>query len=337
MIAQILKQISLCAAELKLEIYLVGGFIRDTLLARTSQDLDIIVSDRAIDLAQAVRDKLAISSIELKVHQRFGTAKLSNFDTKSQQLEVDFVSMRRESYEFPGALPCVKPGTLEQDLARRDFTINALACRVTDFSEWLEQRGSFDALKVRLIDQHQGLRDLAHRSVRVLHKDSFIEDPTRIFRAARYQNRIRGTIEGETLELLRLAIEQSCLKTISTDRARNELKHIAHEPGCGDIIKALDHFKVLTAMGIGSQRCISLVERSYSLEAIFELSDKERENVLLILLMLDLTSAQRLERMTSFGFSKRTISELEKALSGVQVPTSPALNFIVQLLSSTAS
>ena len=143
----------------------------------------------------------------LERHERFDTARLEIAGTR-----VDLARTRRESYPEPGALPVVEPAPIGADLARRDFTVNALAVG-------LDGRGG-------LIDPHNGLADLGSRSLRVIHPGSFADDPTRALRAARYCARLGFSLEPETERLLR-----SCrIATVSADRVEGELLRIASEP-----------------------------------------------------------------------------------------------------------
>jgi tRNA nucleotidyltransferase (CCA-adding enzyme) len=183
-------------------LYLVGGVVRDLFLVRSTLDLDLVVEGDAINLAQ----KLAsINQAKVTTHARFGTAKLQGNDRS-----IDVATARAESYARPGALPTVKPGTIRNDLDRRDFAINAMAIELNP--------GHFG----RLLDPHRGRYDLKHKLVRVLHQKSFIDDATRIWRALRYEQRLDFQIEPATLELLKRDI--AMLDTISGDRIRNELE-----------------------------------------------------------------------------------------------------------------
>jgi tRNA nucleotidyltransferase (CCA-adding enzyme) len=181
-------------------VYLVGGAVRDLLLGRERADLDLMVEGDATALAA----ELGGANSE---HDRFGTVKV---DVEGH--EVDIVGARTETYERPGALPTVTPAAdIEEDLARRDFTINAMAIPLQG--------------EPRLLDPHGGRRDLDQGLLRVLHHRSFVDDPTRAIRAARYASRFGFRLEPETEELLR----QSDLTTVSADRRRTELERLAAE------------------------------------------------------------------------------------------------------------
>jgi tRNA nucleotidyltransferase (CCA-adding enzyme) len=181
-------------------VYLVGGAVRDLLLGRGRADIDLVVEGDATALAARL-------GADVISHERFGTAKVA-----LNGHEVDIATARSESYPEPGALPVVEPGAdLAADLKRRDFTINAMA---------IPLRG-----ESRLIDPHGGQADLATRRLRVLHDDSFADDPTRAIRAARYAARFDFELEPHTAELLRRAD----LGAVSADRREGELLRLAGE------------------------------------------------------------------------------------------------------------
>ena len=179
-------------------LYLVGGVVRDLLLERTNLDLDLVVEGDAISLAS----QLAASyQAEITTHPHFGTAKL-----KWDRWSVDLATARSETYPWPGALPRVKPGSLESDLWRRDFTVNAMAVQL-DPGHYGE-----------LIDRYRGRYDLEHKLIRVLHGKSFTDDATRIWRGLRYEQRLNFQLDPTTLKLLKRDIPR--LDTISGDRIR---------------------------------------------------------------------------------------------------------------------
>ena len=183
------------------EVYLVGGAVRDLLRGRGRSDIDLVVVGDAAALAA----RLGAETIE---HQRFATAKV-----RLKGHEVDVATARIETYPSPGALPEVVPAAaIEPDLARRDFTINAMAVPL---------RG-----KPELIDPHGGRSDLESGQLRILHPRSFVDDPTRALRAARYAARFGFELERETGALLR----DADLDSVSTDRRQAELLRIAAEP-----------------------------------------------------------------------------------------------------------
>ncbi|HET9196919.1 MAG TPA: hypothetical protein VFN92_01525 [Solirubrobacterales bacterium] len=182
-------------------VYLVGGAVRDLLLGRPRADVDLVVEGDAAALAA----RLGGAAVE---HQRFGTVKV-----EVEGHEVDVATARTESYPRPGALPEVAAAeTIEADLSRRDFSINAMAIPL--------------AGEARVIDPHGGRQDLERGLLRVLHPRSFEDDPTRAIRAARYGARFGFGLEPETYELL----QRTDLATVSADRRRAELERLAAEP-----------------------------------------------------------------------------------------------------------
>jgi tRNA nucleotidyltransferase (CCA-adding enzyme) len=196
-------------------VYLVGGAVRDLLLGRSRADLDLVVEGDAAALAS----RLGADAVS---HERFATAKVSLDDH-----QIDIASARTESYPQPGSLPMVEPAArVEADLARRDFTINAMAVPL---------RGGPD-----LIDPHGGQEDLAAGLLRVLHRGSFVDDPTRALRAARYAARFGFGLEAETKALLR----EADLGTVSADRRDAELLRIAGE------VEAPRAFALLSEWGL---------------------------------------------------------------------------------------
>jgi tRNA nucleotidyltransferase (CCA-adding enzyme) len=181
-------------------LYLVGGTVRDLMLDRRPVGLDVAVEGDAAAVARRLGG-------EVLEHERFLTAA-----TKLGEWQLDLTSTRTETYPAPGALPEVKPASLEEDLARRDFTINAIA--------WPLQG------EPQLIDPHSGQSDLESGLLRVLHERSFVDDPTRALRAVRYAARLGFELEPRTAELL----QEADLGSVSADRRAAELLKIALEP-----------------------------------------------------------------------------------------------------------
>lgn len=202
-------------------LYLVGGVVRDLLLGRPNFDLDLVVEGDAPTLARQLA-----SPEQVVVHPRFGTAKLC-----LGNLSLDLVTARAETYPHPGALPIVKPGSIQDDLFRRDFSINAMAIRLSPsgFGE--------------LVDPYGGKQDLERGLLRVLHENSFIDDATRILRGLRYEQRLGFHLEPVTKRLLHRDL--AMLKTISGDRIRHELELILKEDCPEKILRRAEELGVL--------------------------------------------------------------------------------------------
>ena len=197
------------ARQLTFPLYLVGGPVRDLLLGRRSVDLDLVVEGKAERLAAAVADRL---HAKLTAHRRFGTATVTLGTHR-----LDLATARKESYPHPGALPKVAPGSLDEDLHRRDFTMNAIALEL----------GGGDG---RIVDPCGGRDDLDKGLVRALHRISFRDDPTRILRAVRYEQRLGFRLEESTEAWMLGALAAGALSTISPFRLRREVDLILGEP-----------------------------------------------------------------------------------------------------------
>jgi tRNA nucleotidyltransferase (CCA-adding enzyme) len=191
------------AADRNEKAYLVGGVVRDLLLDNDNYDIDLTVEGDAVELA---REMMGKDSGKITIHKQFNTAKI-----KWQDWNIDFVTARSEKYPKPGALPDITPGSLEEDLQRRDFTVNAMAVGLTGKDYGM------------LHDPCNGQRDIGGKKIRVLHDMSFIDDSTRIWRGLRYEQRLGFQLEPHTLQLLKHGIPM--LDTVSGDR-------ICYEIGC---------------------------------------------------------------------------------------------------------
>ncbi len=204
------------AAKNSMVAYAVGGFVRDLFLSRANFDLDFVIEGNAIELADALEREYPSRFEVVAKHERFQTATLSFYADK--KLEVDLSTARTEYYEYPAALPTVEPSKLEQDLFRRDFTINALAVCLNP--------GRYG----ELVDHFDGLADLKRKIVRILHPFSFIEDPTRIVRAVRFAARLNFHMDAKTKERARKAISMGVFDELGGVRLREEIRLILDSP-----------------------------------------------------------------------------------------------------------
>ncbi|MFH1641103.1 MAG: CCA tRNA nucleotidyltransferase [Candidatus Omnitrophota bacterium] len=199
------------ASRNNMRAYLVGGFVRDLILGIRNLDSDIVIEGDGVKFAEEFAKALKITPT---CHRRFGTATCV---ISGARLKVDIASARKEFYPRPGELPLVRAGTLQEDLKRRDFTINAMAISINK-----EDSG-------RLIDLYEGRNDLKQKRVRILHSLSFIDDPTRILRGIRFEQRYDFRMESETLKCLKEAAKLKMLDKISPQRIRDELVLILKE------------------------------------------------------------------------------------------------------------
>ncbi len=207
-------------------VYAVGGFVRDLLLATPSFDVDLVVEGNGIRFAKAFAQPY---KARVKIHERFGTATVTFADGHT----LDIATARTESYDHPAALPTVKQSSIKKDVYRRDFTINTLAIRLnaSRFGE--------------LVDLHGGQRDLHDKTIRVLHHLSFIEDPTRVFRAIRFEQRLGFQLGQDTAVLMKEAVKMDIVHHLSPSRLSDELLHVLSEREPGKVLARLADFNLL--------------------------------------------------------------------------------------------
>ena len=222
----LLKKIGRLADERGEAAYAVGGFVRDLFLNRPGMDIDITVEGDGITFAE----KLArLTGSEVEAFTQFGTSivVIPGFG------KVDVATARTESYQKPGALPKVTKSGIVQDLYRRDFTINSMALSLSP--------GYF----LKLLDPFEGLEDLRKGRLRALHEKSFVDDPTRIFRAVRFEQRFKKSIEAKTQKWLMDSVKGDFVQRVSGERLRNELRLIFQEPRPEKAVWRLDELGIL--------------------------------------------------------------------------------------------
>ena len=275
-------------------LYLVGGVVRDLLLGRTNFDLDLVVEGDAINLAQQL---IGINQGEIITHPRFGTAKL-----QWNKWSVDLATARSETYVKPGALPSVKPGSIENDLFRRDFTINTMAIELNP------------SCYGELLDLYGGRNDLEHELIRVLHEKSFVDDATRIWRGLRYEQRLNFQLEPVTLQLLKRDIPW--LDTISGDRIRHELELILKEEYPEKILRRADGLGVLAKLH-SSLRGNGWLTRKF--EQVRQLSspDLPLVGLYLALLAYPLTSEEN-EQLISYLRLPKSVAQTLRDTTGIK-------------------
>lgn len=234
-IMKLLKRIGKLAEDKGYSSFVVGGFIRDILLGVKNFDIDIVLEGNAVEFGSILARELGGT---LVVHKKFGTATLVMDWPKglkrpklaSPKFKIDLATARRERYEKPAALPTVEFSSLKDDLSRRDFSINAMAVSLN--------RNTFG----QLIDFFDGLKDLRSKRIRVLHEASFIDDPTRIFRAVRFEQRFSFKIDTYTEKLIRDAVREKMFRKTENQRIRDEIILILKEDSP---LKALRRMKAL--------------------------------------------------------------------------------------------
>ncbi len=223
----LLQKLGLLADQAGVNLYAVGGFVRDLIMRQSCHDVDLTMDGDITDfISRATR---AHNIVKVVRHPRFKTASIET----AEGYKLDISTTRREYYEHPGALPVVQDGSLRMDLYRRDFTINSLAISLNheNFGE--------------LLDFYRGYQDIKDGYVRVLHNLSFVEDPTRAFRAVRFEARLGFKISKMTVSLLEGAVRNNFLTSIDRRRLMHELELILSEENPAPAIMRLNDFKLL--------------------------------------------------------------------------------------------
>jgi tRNA nucleotidyltransferase (CCA-adding enzyme) len=264
------------------DVYLVGGAVRDLWLGRAFRDLDLVV----VGEPGRPPHRLRADDGDGRAHERFGTATVVSADG----LRYDLAAARRESYARPGALPDVEPASIREDLARRDFSVNGLALGLSGGDAG------------RLLAAPHGLEDMAGRQLRVLHRDSFRDDPTRLLRLARYVGRLGFEVEPETERLARAAIGDGALETVSAPRLGAELELLVAE------VDALAGFAALSTLALDAAIAPGFgiedpaaVRRALTLAPLVGVDVDRRGLVVLAAALRGITPPQRRELLDRLG------------------------------------
>jgi len=278
-------------------VYLVGGTIRDILLGEESFDVDIAVEGDAIAFARALASTIGG---RVTPHEKFGTAIVLYGDHG----RVDVVTTRTEFYDAPGALPTVERAGLREDLFRRDFTINAMAVSLepADFG--------------RLVDPFGGRIDLESRVLRVLHNLSFIDDPTRIFRAIRYEERHGFRLEEHSARLARGCIEMGLVGDLSSARLRDELVALLEDPGAEGGILRLGELGADRAIHLhlrADEEAAALFARALALRDELE-AEVPAWRIGMAVLARDLTSEEAYDWLARLKVRRRDVNRIVGAI-----------------------
>jgi tRNA nucleotidyltransferase (CCA-adding enzyme) len=284
-------------------LYLVGGAVRDLLLGRPNLDLDLVVEGDALELARRLGQTFEGKFLP---HPRFGTAKFSQ-----REWSLDLVTARSETYPHPGALPLVRPGSIQDDLSRRDFSINAMAMRLAP------------TISERLVDPFGGERDLARGLIRILHAESFIDDATRILRALRYEQRLDFKLERNTQRLLRRDV--GMLDGISGDRIRHEIELVLREERPERVFRRAAELGVLQQLS-PSLRGDGWLENKFQRVRQLNLRPPSRTTIYLCLLLYPLTQEEserfilRLNMPKGLSLTLRDSQRLKSNLEPLATP-----------------
>jgi len=223
---EIMRSIGEVASEIGCNAYIVGGFVRDLFLYRDNEDLDIVIEGDGIEFAKKYRKMVGA---RIHTYEKFGTAVVLFADG----FKIDIASARMEYYKFPAALPTVEMSSIKLDLYRRDFTINTLAIQLNP-----NRFGT-------LIDFFAAQNDIKERTIRILHNMSFVEDPTRVFRAIRFEQRFDFSIGKLTAGLIENAVKMDFFKRLSGRRVFNELRQILEEENPTPALVRLSDYDLL--------------------------------------------------------------------------------------------
>jgi len=305
-LVSLLRRCGQVGDEVSAPVFVVGGFVRDLLLGAPNWDIDLVVEGDGIAYASRLR---AILGGTVHPHPKFGTAAIRLADG----FRIDVATARAEYYEHPAALPTVEHSSIKMDLFRRDFTINTLALR-------LNSRGFGE-----IIDFFGGQRDIRNRTLRVLHNLSFVEDPTRILRAVRFESRYGFRISKDTEQLIKNAVKLSLLQRVAGRRIWAELRLAFAEPHPVSIFRRLEEFQVLDFLHPGyrfgpeREACFARVEESlvwYRL--LYRKEEVSRERLYLMAMLADLKPGEARSVLRRLELPPRLQSKVEKDLLRVR-------------------
>lgn len=288
----LLTNIGEAASDAEIPVYLIGGIVRDVLLKKPNDDIDIVVEGDGIQFAQ---DLCANYGGEMIEHGQFGTATW----THPSGNMIDITSSRLEYYERPASLPDVELSTLEEDLHRRDFTINAMALRLN--------RESFGAL----IDPFGGQKDLQEKTVKVLHNLSFIDDPTRIFRAIRFEGRYQFKMDEQTENLVLNSIDK--VKDLSANRIIEEMKRLFKEGEPSAVMTRLFELNFWQQFGISQQYEERSCQNVKALQAGYDRLEREEPSWFTYFLMPFYT-AGNMKIAAKFALTKSELKLLQEVV-----------------------
>lgn len=284
------------------KVFVVGGFVRDLLLNRENWDIDIVIEGDGIAFAKKLN--IALDG-DIKCFEKFGTAMI----TLKNSQTIDVVTARREYYEYPAALPKVERSSIWSDLFRRDFTINCMAIQLNK------------PMEGRLIDYFGGLRDLKDKQIRVLYNLSFIEDPTRVFRAIRFASRLSFEIETETAFFMKQAIDDNMIKKLSDDRIREELLQLLSEEAQADSLRKLESYGILKGLHPRLSLDEKILKKITSIDEVFDKfktvyqAPFNRLVIVFLLLVGKLPLSEVMKLLNKFISSKVAVQQIQMAVT----------------------
>lgn len=288
-IYSLLKDISKSATKANVSVYLIGGIVRDIILGQPNDDIDIVVEGDGIAFAKQLHSDYGGKVI---LHENFKTATW----TDENGLEIDITSSRLEFYERPAALPDVETSTLKEDLYRRDFTINAMAIYLNG-----DKFG-------QLIDPFNGQLDLKEKKITILHNLSFVEDPTRILRAIRFETRFNFLMDGQTEKLSLQSIER--ISDLSANRIVGELKKLLSEANPVRSLQRLLELKFFKQFGIKEENEALSCQHAKKLQKLYSTHIENNQPVWFDYFVIPFYEADNLKVSEQFALTKRDINFL---------------------------
>lgn len=228
-VMKILRDAGLLADKMGYQVFAVGGFVRDLIMKEHNLDLDLSVEGDGLEYANALAKLLGG---HVRRHHKFKTAIVFYTDSKGEEAHIDVATARMEYYERPAALPSVELASIHMDLFRRDFTINAMAIQLNEKSFGV------------VIDPFGGQKDIKQQNISILHSLSLVEDPTRILRAVRFEQRYGFKINGQTERLIRNSIRLDMISRLSGPRLFNEMMHVFDEQKANECLERLNSWGI---------------------------------------------------------------------------------------------
>ena len=301
-IFDLLQDISKSAEEAGQSVYLIGGIVRDIILKQPNDDIDIVVEGNGITFAKKL---YADYGGELILHETFNTATWTN----ENGLEIDITSSRLEYYKRPAALPDVETSTLKEDLYRRDFTINAMAIYLNA------------SIFGQLIDPFNGQLDLKEKKIKILHNLSFVEDPTRILRAIRFETRFNFSMDEQTEKLSLESIDQ--IKDLSVNRIVTELEKMLQETNPVQSLNRLFELKFFEQYGIKETYASKSMAHAKKLQNLYTKISPKTQVSWFDYFIIPFYQAEKLVQVKQFALTKRdmkVLNELEhlKAMKNIE-------------------
>ncbi len=290
------------ADDMGANAYLVGGSVRDLLLGHANLDIDIVIEGDGIRFAKDLAERL---KAKVRSHHRFGTANIT-----LDKLKLDVATARTEYYESPAALPKVEMSSIKKDLYRRDFTINTLAIKLN---------ARYFGL---LIDFFGGQRDLREKTIRVLHNLSYVEDPTRAFRAVRFAERFGFKLSRHSENLIKSAIQMNLFERLSGSRLCDELLIAFSETNPVKTLKRLSDYGLLKvihknlAFDEKLESTLSSMYETLAWHTLLFLDEKVDNGILyLIALLSNLDDEQRAEALRRLAPPEATRQIIQESIA----------------------